>query len=47
MSGAKLPAANNLIPMTDEDWLRLAIETCKTNPKWQLSLQTHKLLQIP
>jgi 7-carboxy-7-deazaguanine synthase len=26
---------------------RLAIETCKNNPKWQLSLQTHKLLQIP
>jgi 7-carboxy-7-deazaguanine synthase (Cx14CxxC type) len=26
---------------------RLAIETCKNNPKWKLSLQTHKLLQIP
>jgi 7-carboxy-7-deazaguanine synthase len=26
---------------------RLAIETCKRNPKWKLSLQTHKLLQIP
>ncbi|SHG74379.1 7-carboxy-7-deazaguanine synthase [Massilia sp. CF038] len=26
---------------------RLAIETCKRNPKWHLSLQTHKLLQIP
>lgn len=26
---------------------RLAIETCKRNPKWRLSLQTHKLLQIP
>jgi 7-carboxy-7-deazaguanine synthase (Cx14CxxC type) len=26
---------------------RLAIETCKCNPKWKLSLQTHKLLQIP
>ena len=25
----------------------LAIETCKRNPKWKLSLQTHKLLQIP
>ena len=25
----------------------LAIETCKNNPKWKLSLQTHKLLQIP
>jgi 7-carboxy-7-deazaguanine synthase len=26
---------------------KLAIETCKRNPKWRLSLQTHKLLQIP
>jgi organic radical activating enzyme len=26
---------------------RLAIDTCKRNPKWKLSLQTHKLLQIP
>jgi 7-carboxy-7-deazaguanine synthase (Cx14CxxC type) len=26
---------------------RLAIDTCKRNPKWRLSLQTHKLLQIP
>jgi 7-carboxy-7-deazaguanine synthase len=26
---------------------RLAIDTCKSNPKWKLSLQTHKLLQIP
>jgi 7-carboxy-7-deazaguanine synthase (Cx14CxxC type) len=26
---------------------RLAIEICKNNPKWKLSLQTHKLLQIP
>lgn len=25
----------------------LAIETCKRNPRWKLSLQTHKLLQIP
>jgi 7-carboxy-7-deazaguanine synthase (Cx14CxxC type) len=25
----------------------LAIETCKRNPKWNLSLQTHKLLNIP
>ena len=29
------------------DNLRCAIETCKRNPKWKLSLQTHKLLQIP
>jgi 7-carboxy-7-deazaguanine synthase len=26
---------------------RFAIETCKNNPKWKLSLQTHKLLHIP
>ncbi len=26
---------------------RLAIELCKQRPKWKLSLQTHKLLQIP
>lgn len=26
---------------------RLAIDVCKSNPKWKLSLQTHKLLQIP
>ena len=29
------------------DNLQRAIETCKRNPKWKLSLQTHKLLQIP
>jgi 7-carboxy-7-deazaguanine synthase (Cx14CxxC type) len=26
---------------------KLAIELCLRNPKWKLSLQTHKLLQIP
>ena len=26
---------------------KLAIETCKQRPQWKLSLQTHKLLQIP
>ena len=26
---------------------RLAIEYCKQNPRWRLSLQTHKLLGIP
>lgn len=26
---------------------KLAIDICKKNPKWKLSLQTHKLLQIP
>lgn len=25
----------------------LAIDTCKKHPQWRLSLQTHKLLQIP
>lgn len=25
----------------------LAIATCKANPQWRLSVQTHKLLQIP
>lgn len=30
-----------------ENNTRLAIEICKSNPKWKLSLQTHKLLQIP
>jgi len=39
-----------LQPMDGPDKLRntqLAIETCKANPKWKLSIQTHKLLQIP
>lgn len=26
---------------------RLAIATCKANPQWRLSVQTHKLLQMP
>jgi 7-carboxy-7-deazaguanine synthase (Cx14CxxC type) len=26
---------------------KLAIELCKSDPRWRLSLQTHKLLQIP
>ena len=26
---------------------QLAIAVCKTDPRWRLSLQTHKLLQIP
>lgn len=30
-----------------EENLRLAIDYCKDNPKWKLSVQTHKLLQIP
>ena len=27
--------------------LRLAIDYCKAHPQWKLSVQTHKLLQIP
>ena len=26
---------------------RFAIELCKQRPQWKLSLQTHKLLNIP
>jgi len=29
------------------DNTRRAIDLCKSNPQWRLSLQTHKLLQIP
>ncbi len=39
-----------LQPMDGPDKQRntqLAIETCKANPQWRLSIQTHKLLQIP
>lgn len=39
-----------LQPMAGPDGVRntrLAIELCKNNPQWKLSLQTHKLLQIP
>jgi 7-carboxy-7-deazaguanine synthase len=39
-----------LQPMDGPDAQRntaLAIEFCKTRPQWKLSLQTHKLLQIP
>lgn len=32
---------------TQEANTRLAIDVCKRNPQWKLSLQTHKLLQIP
>jgi organic radical activating enzyme len=27
--------------------IKLAIALCKNTPQWRLSLQTHKLLQIP
>ncbi|MBC3830524.1 7-carboxy-7-deazaguanine synthase [Undibacterium amnicola] len=30
-----------------QDNLHRAIDYCKAHPKWKLSLQTHKLLQIP
>lgn len=33
-------------PLAEQN-TRLAIELCKRNPRWKLSLQTHKLLQIP
>lgn len=33
-------------PATEHN-TRLAIDVCKRNPKWKLSIQTHKLLQIP
>lgn len=39
-----------LQPMDGPDKTRntqLAIEACKANPVWRLSIQTHKLLQIP
>lgn len=39
-----------LQPMDGPDAARntqLAIDTCKRNPRWKLSIQTHKLLQIP
>lgn len=33
-------------PLAEQN-TRFAIDVCKRNPKWKLSLQTHKLLQIP
>ena len=33
-------------PLAEQN-TKLAIDVCKRNPKWKLSLQTHKLLQIP
>jgi len=33
-------------PLQKEN-LRMAIDYCKAHPQWKLSLQTHKLLQIP
>ncbi len=37
-------------PMEDDQWqqhTKSAIEFCKANPKWKLSVQTHKYLNIP
>ena len=55
--GQDLPALERLDfahyfvqPMDGSDKLRnteFAIATCKNNPQWRLSIQTHKLLQIP
>ncbi len=39
-----------LQPMDGPDKMKntqLAIDACKANPRWRLSIQTHKLLQIP
>ena len=33
-------------PLQEEN-CRKAVEFCKTHPRWKLSVQTHKLLQIP
>ncbi len=33
-------------PLAEQN-TKLAIDVCKRNPKWKLSIQTHKLLQIP
>ncbi|MGY2499096.1 hypothetical protein ACW4UO_32105, partial [Klebsiella pneumoniae] len=33
--------------LTRQQNTKLAIEFCMRNPKWRLSLQTHKLLGIP
>lgn len=34
-------------PKESENNLRLALQFCRENPKWRLSLQTHKILGIP
>jgi len=48
---ASLPFDHHYLqPMDGPDKARntqLAIALCKNNPKWKLSIQTHKLLQIP
>jgi 7-carboxy-7-deazaguanine synthase len=47
----KLDFANFFVQAMDgpdvERNTRLAVDVCKRNPTWKLSLQTHKLLQIP
>ena len=48
---AALAFAHHFVQAMDgplqKDNLRLAIDYCKSHPQWKLSLQTHKLLQIP
>ena len=37
-------------PLDDDrqqEHIRAAVEFCLHNPKWRLSLQTHKILEIP
>jgi 7-carboxy-7-deazaguanine synthase len=41
-----LDFANYFVPLAAFN-TQLAIDTCRRNPQWKLSLQTHKLLQIP
>jgi len=33
--------------LDQEKNILLAVEYCKSNPRWRLSLQTHKILGIP
>lgn len=39
-----------LQPLQDEDWqvhTKASVDYCKVHPKWKLSVQTHKYLDIP
>lgn len=48
---ATLPFEHHFVQAMDgplqKENVQLAIDYCKENPQWKLSLQTHKLLQIP
>jgi 7-carboxy-7-deazaguanine synthase len=48
---AALPFEHHFVQAMDgplqKENVQLAIDYCKENPQWKLSLQTHKLLQIP